>query len=122
MQVNQIVLGNVPGWSNTIICSSNLLAQTGTLFIHTNLYFFQAITNYGVGIGRLQGPFSISSLHAGSLDTSVLTNIFVYSTVPVGHNNWELSQAHLIYSYKYSFPFPSNDVTASMPTLLPLLF
>lgn len=116
MQVNQIVLGNVPRWSNTIICSSNCCRDSGTLFIHTYLYFFQAITNYGVGIGQLQGPFPISSLQAGSLDTSVLTNMFVYSTVPVGHNNWELSQAHLVNSYKYSFPFPSNDVTASMPT------
>lgn len=87
-----------------------------------NLHFSQAIPSYGVEIGVLQGQFPISSLHAASLDPSVLTSIFAYSSVPVGHNDWELSQAHLVYSYKYSFPFPSNGVTASMPTLLPLLF
>lgn len=121
--VNQTVLGNVPGWSNTIICSSNLFTQTLALFSFTlNLHFSQAIPSYGVEIGVLQGPFPVSSLHAASLDPSVLTSIFAYSSVPVGHDDWELSQAHLVYSYKYSFPFPSNGVTASMPTLLPLLF
>lgn len=40
MLVNQTVLGNVPRWSNTIICSSNLLAQTLAHFSFKLIYAF----------------------------------------------------------------------------------